>query len=74
MKIEMTLEQYQEAMEMAKKEAVIMTLEKLRDGFQETYNEMTSSFFSRMGREANIEIVRRLIHSFDLGVIAAKKS
>ncbi|UYM28890.1 hypothetical protein [Serratia phage vB_SspM_LC53] len=74
MKLEMTLEQYQEAMEKAKKEGVIMTLEKLRDGFQESYNEMTSGFFSRMGREANIEIVRRLIHSLDLSIIVAKKS
>lgn len=74
MKLEMTLEQYQEAMEKAKKEGVITTLEELRDGFQESYNEMTSGFFSRLGREANIEIVRRLIHSLDLSIIVAKKS
>lgn len=60
--VQTTHEDFEKRLEEAKKEGALEIVTTMNASFREAYNEMTSGFFSRLGREANIEFARRMVN------------
>jgi flagellar biosynthesis/type III secretory pathway protein FliH len=63
MQITMTLEEFEEAKAKAHKDGYNQAVDELTTGLKQSYDDMTKGFFSRIGREANIEFTRRLYNA-----------
>lgn len=59
MEVKMTLEELDAAIAKAKKEGYNEGIDFVARIFKEAYDDMTSGFFKRLGRETNIEFARR---------------
>lgn len=62
MQITMTKEEFDKAIEEANKKGQKAAYDKLDRAMTSAYEDMTKGFFSRVGREANIEMTRRFIN------------
>ncbi|QEG13301.1 hypothetical protein vBEclMUFV01_073 [Enterobacter phage vB_EclM-UFV01] len=63
MQITMTLEEFEEAKAKAHKAGYNKAVDEITTGLKQSYDDMTKGFFSRIGREANIEFTRRLYNA-----------
>lgn len=63
--VQTTQDDFENRIKEAKKEGALEVVTAMNKGFRKSYDELTSGFFSRLGREANIEFARRMIKYTD---------